>query len=196
MQFSLEAKIRKETARECRESGSIPAVVYGKDVPSTSISMNTSEFIKLYRQAGQNHVITLSVEKNKYSVLVHEAQRHPVTGAFLHIDFYVVNMKEKTHVEIPVVLVGTSQAVSEGAELIHSMSHIEVKCLPADIVDSFELDISPLDHSGKVLHVSDIKVDTKKFEILSPMDGAVASVHTHKSQKDAQETETATESAE
>ena len=76
---SLEAKIRTETARESRENGVIPAVVYGKDVPSTSIAVGVSSFVKVFREAGKNHVITLKVDKKSYSVLVHEVQRHPVT---------------------------------------------------------------------------------------------------------------------
>ena len=194
MEFSLEAKIRKETAKEARALWLLPAVVYGKDVPSTSINVNLSEFIKLYRQTGQNHIITLSVDKKKYPVLVHEAQRHPVKGDFLHLDFYVVNLKEKTHVEIPVKLIGVSKAVAEGGELHQTLNMIEVKCFPTDIVDSFELDISPLEHTGKVLHVSNLTIDSKKFEILSALDAAIVSVHAHKEHKTAETTqETATQ---
>jgi len=181
---SLEAKIRTETARECRENGSIPAVVYGKDVPSTSIAVGVSEFIKVFRVAGKNHVIDLKVDKKKYSVLVQEAQRHPVTGAFLHLDFLTVDMKAEVHVQIPVKLVGTSPAVVAGGELHQSLDALDVKCLPADIIDAFELDISLIDHVGKTLHVSDIIVDTKKFHVLSHADEAVVSVHAHKVHKE------------
>jgi len=181
---SLEAKIRTQTAREARESGVIPAVVYGKDVPSTSIAVGVSEFIKTFRSSGKNHVITLSVDKKKYSVLVQEAQRHPVTGAFLHLDFLTVDMKAEVHVQIPVKLVGVSPAVVAGGELHQSLDMLDVKCLPSDIVDAFELDISSIDHIGTTLHVSDIVVDTKKFHVLSHAEEAVVSVHAHKGHKE------------
>ena len=182
--YSLEAKIRTDIAKVARENGLIPANVYGKDTPSTMIAVGVSEFVKLYRTAGKNHVISLTVEKKKYDVLVHEAQRHPVTGAFLHLDFLTVDMKAEVHVQIPVKLVGVAPAVVAGGELHQSLHALDVKCLPKDIVDAFELDISTIEHTGTTLHVSDIKIDNKKFNILSHADEAVVSVHVHKEHKE------------
>ena len=180
---SLEAKIRKETAKETRLSGVIPAVVYGKDVPSTSIAVGVSEFTKIFREVGKNHVIELKVEKKTYSVLVQELQRHPVTGKPLHIDFITIDMKAKVHIQIPIVLTGTSPAVVEGGELHQNLHALDVKCYPADIVDNFTLDISSIDHIGKVLHVSDMTIDTKKFDLLTHLEEAIVSVHIRKEQK-------------
>lgn len=181
---TLEAKIRTESAREARENGAVPAVVYGKDVPSTNVKVGTSEFIRLYREVGQNHVFTLNVDKKSYSVLIQELQKHPVTGKPLHIDFLTVDMKAEVHVKIPVKLIGTSPAVVEGGQLHQSLEAIEVKCLPADIIEAFELDISGLDHMGKSLHVSDIQIDSKKFHVLSHSEEAVVSVHAPKKHKE------------
>jgi len=178
--YSLEAKIRTETARETRQNGLIPAVVYGKDTPSTMVALGVSEFIKTYRDAGQNHVITLTVEKKKYNVLVHEVQRHPVTGSFLHLDLLTVDMNAEVQVAIPVRLIGISPAVVSGGELHQALDAVTVKCLPKDIVDAFELDISTIEHTGTTLHISDIKIDTKKFAIVSHLEEAVVSVHAHK----------------
>ena len=175
--FSLEAKIRTETAKDTRTHNAIPAVIYGKDTPSTMVALAYSEFIKVYREAGKNHVIELNVDKKKYNVLVQEAQRHPVTGAFLHLDFLTVDMKAEVHVQIPVTLVGKSPAVLEGGQIHQALESIDVKCLPINIVDAFELDISSLDHMGKTLHVSDLVVDTKKFHILNHSEDAIVSVH-------------------
>lgn len=186
---NLEAKIRTETARETRENGEVPAVVYGKDVPSTSVKVGTSEFIRLYREVGKSHVFTLNVEKKSYSVLIQELQKHPVTGKPLHIDFLTVDMKAEVHVHIPVILVGTSPAVIEGGQVHQSLESIEVKCLPKDIVDAFEIDISALDHMGKTLHISDMKIDAKKFHVISHAEEAVVTVHAPKKHKE--ETESA-----
>lgn len=186
--FSLEAKIRTDEAKVARANGLIPANVYGKDTPSTMIAVGVSEFIKVYRTAGKNHVITLTVDKKKYDVLVHEAQRHPVTGAFLHLDFLTVDMKAEVHVQIPVKLVGVSPAVVAGGELHQSLHALDVKCLPADIIDAFELDISVIDHIDTTLHASDIKVDTKKFHVVTHMEEPVVSVHAHKGHKEDTET--------
>jgi large subunit ribosomal protein L25 len=185
--FSLEAKIRTEVAKIARVDGVIPAVVYGKDTPSTMLTVGVSEFIKVYRESGKNHVITLNVGKTKYSVLVQEAQRHPVTGAFRHLDFLVVDMKAPVHVQIAIKLVGTSPAILEGGQMHQSMETLDVKCLPSDIVDAFELDISSL-VMGHSLHVSDLVVNTKKFTVISHSEEAIVSIHAPKKAKDEDET--------
>lgn len=181
---SLEAKLRSETARETRESGLIPAVVYGKDVPSKTVSVSVSDFTRLFREVGQNHVFTLKVGKESHPVLVHELQRHPVTGKALHLDFLTIDMKKEVHVKIPVKLVGTSQAVLEGGQVHQVLEAVDVKCLPSDIIDAFELDIAGLDHIGKVLHVSDLIVDAKKFHVLNHAEDAIVSVHAVKEHKE------------
>lgn len=179
--FSLEAKIRTEVAKIARVDGVIPAVVYGKDTPSTMLTVGVSDFTRTYREAGKNHVISLTVGKTSYNVLVTETQRHPVTGAFRHIDFLTVDMKAVVNVQIPIKLTGTSPAILEGGQLHQSLDMLDVKCLPADIVDSFELDITPL-VMGHTLHVSDLKINTKKFQVLSNMEDAIVSVHVPKKQ--------------
>ncbi len=181
---SLEAKIRTETARDTRESGAIPAVVYGKDVPSTSVVISTSDFTRLYREVGKNHVFTLKVEKKEYPVLIQELQKHPVTGKALHIDFLTVDMKAVIHVQIPILLIGTSPAVVAGGQVHQSLHSLDVKCLPADVIDGFELDISSIDHIGKTLHVSDLVVDTKKYQVLSHAEVAIVGVHAVKEVKE------------
>ena len=178
--FSLEAKIRTEIAKIARVDGVIPAVVYGKDTPSTMLTVGVSEFIKVFREAWKNHVITLNVGKKSYNVLVTETQRHPVTGVFRHLDFLTVDMKSEVHVKIAIKLVGTAPAVMEGGQLHQSLDALDVKCLPADIIDAFELDISSLDHMGKTLHVSDLVVNTKKFNVLSHAEDAIVSIHAPK----------------
>ncbi len=185
--FSLEAKIRTEVAKIARVDGVIPAVVYGKDTPSTMLTVGVSEFIKVYRESGKNHVITLNVGKDKYNVLIQEAQRHPVTGAFRHLDFLVVDMKAPVHVQIAIKLIGTSPALLEGGQMHQSMESLDVKCLPADIVDAFELDTTSL-VMGHSLHVSDIVINTKKYTVLSHAEEAVVSIHAPKKVKEEDET--------
>lgn len=177
--FSLEAKIRTEYAKIARVDGVIPAVVYGKDTPSTMLTVTVSDFIKVYRESGKNHIISLNVEKKSYNVLVQEAQRHPVTGAFRHLDFLVVDMKAEVQVQIPIKLIGTSPASIEGGQLHQSLEMLNVKCLPTNIVDSFELDISSL-AMGHTLHVSDLVINAKKFNVISLPEDAIVTVHAPK----------------
>lgn len=180
--FSLEAKLRNENAKATRVKKRTPAVVYGKDITSTSISVDVSEFLKLFRQAWQNHVVTLTLEWKEHPVLIHEVVRHPVTHDFLHVDFLVIDMKADTYVDIPVVLTGTSPAVLEWCQIQQYLFNVEVKCKPKDIIDSLEIDISALTHAGQVLHVSDIIVDAKKHTITNNPEEPVVAVHEIKEQ--------------
>lgn len=86
---SIEAKIRNTPAGEARANGTIPAVVYGKDVPSTSIAVGVSEFVKIFRVLTKGETLSLTLEKKTYTVRLQEVQRHPVSGAFLHLDFVI-----------------------------------------------------------------------------------------------------------
>jgi len=181
--YKLEAKIRTDDARTTREAGRIPGVIYGKDVPSTKLSVGISEFVKIYREAGKSQLITVSLDGKKYNTLVQEAQRHPVRGNFLHLDFINVDMKSQVEVQIPIVLVGTSPAVVEGGQLHQTLQELTVKCLPGDIVESFELDISGLT-MGHSLHVSDIKLDEKKFEVINHLEDPVVGAQELKKQEE------------
>lgn len=193
--YSLEAKIRTDDARTTRENGLIPAVLYGKDVPSTKITLGTSELIKVYRDAGKSQLIELTVDGKKYNTLIQEVQRHPVRGNFLHLDFINVNMKEKVEVQIALVLTGNAPAVLEGGQLHQTLTSLTVKCLPKDIVEHFEVDISGLT-MGHTLHVSDLTIDTKKFEVINHAEDPVVSAHAPKKVEIEETTETTEAAAE
>lgn len=191
--YTLEAKIRTEDARTTRDQGMIPGVLYGKDVPSTKISFGVSEFIKVYREAGNSQIIVVTLDGKKYNTLVGEAQRHPVRGNILHIDLINIDMNRALEIEIPIILTGTSPAVIEGGQLHQSLMKLTVKCLPKDIVESFSLDVSTLT-IGHTLHVSDLKIDEKKFTLITPETETIVSAHVVKNLEE--ETETVEETPE
>ncbi len=169
---------------EIRHSKKIPAVVYGHGFAPKAVSVDNSEFLKVFRKAGGTHIVELSIDGKVQSVLIHETQRDPVRGDFWHIDFFAVNSKEKIHVQIPVILIGKSQAVVEGAEVVQNLHTIEVKVLPADLVDSIEVDITALVKVGDTVHVSDIIGNYKKFEIITPGTEAIISAGAPKEYSD------------
>jgi large subunit ribosomal protein L25 len=169
---------------DIRASKKVPAVVYGHAVAPIHVSVDASEFLKLFRKAGGTHLVDLTVEGKKMSVLIHETQRHPVSGDFLHIDFFAVSASEKIHVEIPVELVGKSQAVVEGAEVIQNIHMIDVKVLPADLVDKIEVDLGALVKVGDTIHVSDIASHYPKLEFITPGTESIASAAAPKEYSD------------
>jgi large subunit ribosomal protein L25 len=167
MEAILEAVKRtttgKNEARRTRMAGRIPAVVYGaqkagdKTAPE-QLSVDPKPFLRiLHSSSGFNTLITLKVEgSGDARVLVREVQLDPVTQHPLHADFYRVNMDRKITVTVPVVLRGESRGVKvDGGVLDFVHREVSVSCLPAEIPNAIEVDISNLG-IGDAIHVRDV----------------------------------------
>ncbi len=155
----------------------VPAVVYGHGITAQAVTVGASELLKIFRKSGKTHIVELTLDGKKQDVLIHDTQKAPVSGDFLHVDFFAVSATEKIHVQIPVHLVGTSPAQIQGGLVEQNMHTVEVKCLPKDLVDAFEADLSKIENLGEIIHVKDLSIDTKKFDILSDLEGAIVSIH-------------------
>jgi large subunit ribosomal protein L25 len=146
--------------------GSVPGVIYGKKCPSTPLSVDTSDLLRVFREAGYSHIIDLSLDGKKHQAIIHDVDVHPVSGQFLHVDFLAVSATDKLTVTVPITLVGESQAARDGAIIDHVLEDIEIRCLPADIPTELSVDISKLEKVGDVIRVADLSIDPKKHEIL------------------------------
>ncbi len=177
--FALNADKRTKEDRllDLRSSKMIPGIVYGKTQEPTQLKVDYSSFLKLYRKAGSNHIINLSLDSKGIDVLVHEVQKDPVTGDFTHIDFYAITAWQKIHVEIPVKFIGESQAKRDGAIIEEHLDIIELKCSPSDLIDFIEVDISALASMGDNIKVGDLKIDTSKYEILTDSETVIISAN-------------------
>lgn len=166
----MQAEIRNLDGKnkELRALKKIPAVVYGKNQEAISIVLDYSEFLKTFRKTWESHIINLQVGKKEIEVLVHDVQKEPVSGDFIHIDFFAITKGEKLTTHIKLSFVWNSIAVKEGGILEELHKEIEVKCLAKDLVDSFEVDLSILNEIEDVFRVSDLKLDSKKYEVLTP----------------------------
>lgn len=172
--LNAETRSTEGKISEVRAAKMIPAVVYGKSQEPISIKINYSEFLKLFRVSGESHIINLKVGKKSIDVLVHDLQRHPVSGDFRHIDFFAITKGQAVTTHIHFNFIGESAAVKEGAILDEHLKEIEVKCLPTDLVDSFDVDLSKLVEMGDHIKVSDLALGDK-FEVLTNADGVVVS---------------------
>ncbi len=169
---------QKRDAGECnktlRNSKIVPAVVYGHKQPATNIKLDASDLLRAYRIAKENHVVELSVDNKKMDVLFHEVQKAPVSWDIIHVDFYAITKGEKVHTHIPLVFIWSSKAKSEEWAIIEELvKQVEVKCLPQDLVDSFEVDLSKLEKTWDNIKVWDLVI-SDKFEVLSSMDEVIA----------------------
>lgn len=164
--MQLTAKKRTITGhkvKNLRSKGIIPATVYGKKISSENLEIDLKDFLKVYKTAGDTKLIDLKLESGKtIPVLIHQVQRHPVNDHILNIDFLGVDLKEMIRVKVPVVAVGESPAVVEkvGA-LLNPIREIEIECLPKDLPEKIEVNISTLAKLNDDIKVSAIKLGDK-----------------------------------
>ena len=161
--MQLKATPRKPLGKRSRRmlrEGKLPAVVYGHETEATPITLDRLEFQKVFVKAGRTHLVDLVLDGDRTEkVLVREIQTHPRRQGPIHVDFYQVNLQQKIEVEVPVHLSGESAAVKRGdADILHAMHTVRVECLPSDIPESFEVDITPLEEIDMELRVSELSV--------------------------------------
>lgn len=157
--YKLAAEPRIAKAKKIKNSGRIPAIVYGKHSDNEVVSLDKITFNQVFKEAGTSNLIELTIGDQKpFKTLIHDLQKNPMTEEIIHIDFFKVNMKEKIHAEVPLTFVGDSAAVvDQDGSMITPMDAIEVECLPADLPSEIEIDISILDDFEKSIKVSDLK---------------------------------------
>lgn len=167
----------KGAARKIRQGGNIPGVLYGPEVKPLNISLNPAELAAMIRREKRtNMLIDLNVgeEKKARKVIIRELQRDPITGAYEHVDFYQVSMKKKLHLAVHVHLAGIASGVkNSGGILEHVTREIEIACLPSDIPERVEVDVSALE-IGDSVHVRDLKIE--KVDILTDLHQTIATV--------------------
>lgn len=153
-------EIRGKHVARLRREGVLPAVVYGHGHESEAIQLDAREFETLRRHAGRNALLDLKVGSSRATpVIVHGLQTHPVNRSTLHVDFFVVRMTEELTVDVPITIVGQAEAAEQGGgTLLHLLSSITVRALPANIPQGLDLDVTPLVDFDTVLHVRDLQV--------------------------------------
>jgi large subunit ribosomal protein L25 len=164
---ALTAQSRKGTgkgaARTLRRQALIPAVFYGPEVDPVNLSLKYRDLEKLIKTgAGENVIIDLAIETGEstlsHRAMLKEIQMDPVKQTILHVDLYEISMDKKIEVEVPITLTGTAKGVSDEGGILQQVSRtLEISCLPDNIPDSFELDVTDL-NIGDSLHVSDLNI--------------------------------------
>ena len=180
--FSLSAKVRKikgKKVKTLRKKGILPAVLYGPEIKtSLPLELEEKEFEKVYQETGESSLISLQVlgKKEKYSVLIHEVARDPLTEKPIHVDFYQPRLEEEVQVTVPIIFEGVSPAVkSLGGTLVKNVSEIEIKALPQKLPHEIRVDISSLKTFEDHILVKDLKLP-EGVKILKDPEEIIASV--------------------
>jgi large subunit ribosomal protein L25 len=172
--FSIEAQIRAkdENCKHLRKARKLPAVVYGKSQEATSLTLNSSDFLRLFRKAGESNIINLKFDKNEIEVLVHNFQKDPVSGEFTHVDFFALTRGEKLKAMIHLNFTGVSEAIKEGAVLEELVKEVEVSVLPKDLVDHIDVDLSALKEFDSNIKASELNIPST-MTLLTPAEEVI-----------------------
>ena len=164
----------KGVARKLRAAGRVPAVLYGADVESTPLSVDSKElFHLLHTGAGSNVLVDLVVDGHEHLAIPRDVQRDHIHGRFIHLDFLAVRRDEKIHITVPVRVVGESVGVKAGGVVEHHLWEVEVECLPEDVPEAIEVDITELE-IGMSLRVSDLVAPSGAAILANPEESVVA----------------------
>jgi large subunit ribosomal protein L25 len=191
----LSGKIREKTGKvatkEVRRNGEIPAVLYGlKD--NLSFSVFPGNLKDILKAKGQNALIDLSLEGDKQrKVILKEFQSHPLKELWVHVDFLEVDVSKTVKVNVDVHLIGKSAGEKMGGLVNQVLKSIHVECLPADIPQFVDLDVTNVE-LDQVLHVSDLTL-SDKIKVLHRPNEAVVTVHLEKVKEEKAEEEVVAE---
>ena len=170
--LKLNAKKRTVTGRkvkQLRQKQILPANIYGKDVKSLAIELQSKEFKSLFSLAGETNIVNVSVDKEAKPrpVLINNVQLDPVTDEFLHVDFRQVDLTKKVTVMVPLEIKGESPAAIKGGVLVRLVSEVEIEALPADLPDKLEVDISGLEEIGQGITLKQVPIEVAKVKFLA-----------------------------
>lgn len=142
--------------KRLRNTGSTPAVVYGRKVAPLNVQVDTKTFTKILQgSASDNILVSLKLENGEQLALVQEVQHDHLKGGITHVDFHAIAMDEEIHAEVPVEVVGEAPGLKFGG-LVEAIHHtLEVRCLPKDLPEHISVDVSSLE-LGKSIHVGEI----------------------------------------
>lgn len=190
---TLTAKSRTITGKkvkQLRRLGQIPAAVYGHDRQSQAISMQRSDYEQIFSDAGTSTLVDLVIDGTQpVKVLLHEPQIHPVTGALVHADLYVVKMTEKLQTEIPLEFVGESPAVIDLEGTLNIvLDTLTVQCFPDKLVPVIEVSIANLKTLEDIIRLEDIKLPDG-IEVLAEGDEVIATITPPRSEEELAELE-------
>lgn len=185
--FILNAEARhdmgKGASRRLRHAGKVPAIIYGAGKDPVAITLQHNEVIhQIENEAFFSHILTIKMDSQEENAIIKDLQRHPSKPVILHMDLQRVSATDKIRVQVPLHFVNEAQApgVREGGLVTHSLTEVEVQCLPKDLPEYIEADLAELDLNA-IFHLSDLKlpngIELVELSHGEGHDQAVASIH-------------------
>lgn len=160
--------------RKIRESGEIPAIIYGKSIESKPVAVNSIELMKTLREEGKNTIINLSVDGSSYAVMLYDLQTNPLKSEIVHADFHIVDMQADIQVEVPINLTGDAQGVKDGGVLQQPLYEVTINVKPGKIPQTIEVDITNLG-VNETISIKDLP-ENKDYTFVQDEEQVIASI--------------------
>ena len=209
-QFEIQATVRKSVgngpARSLRRDGKIPAVLYGPQTEPIMLAVTVKDLEQVLKNSNVGQIILKLVIQNGKKItkpaMIKEMQTDPISRAYLHVDFYEIDMQRPIKVMVPVITRGKSVGVEVGGMLQVVRRELEVQCLPGDIPEAIEIDISDLD-IGDSIHVEEIPLGENaeftadiNFTVITVLSPKVEALEEEEAEEELEEGEEAAEGEE
>ena len=177
--ITLSAKKRKDTGKKVkkmREKGILPAVLYGPKIESQPLEIDLKEFEKVYEEAGETSLISLTLGKENFLVLIHAVEIDVLSQKAIHVDFYQPRLDEEIEAMIPLVFEGEAAAVRDfGGTLVKNIHEIEVKALPQNLPHEIKVNIEKLKTFQDNILIKDLSLP-QEVKVLKEADEVVVFV--------------------
>lgn len=176
--------------KKLRKQGQVAGNIFGQEFKSQAVMIDFKDFIKTYRIAKETGVVYLQLNKDEIPVLIQPLQKHPVSDIILHVDFRKVDLSKKIETDVPVKIIGASEAVDQkGGVLLTQTTTLKIDARPENIPSQIEVDISSLKEINQEIKVADLpKKDV--YAIKDPPEKVIVSVVAHKEEAVVPETTT------
>lgn len=160
MAFKMSAVKREIKGEKVRKEGLLPAVIYGAGGENDSLSLSYNEFSKIYNEAGESSLVDLDVDNKDFGkILIHDVQYDPVSGRVSHVDLLRIDMNKPISASVELRFVGESAAIKEaGGTLVKNIEHVEIECLPKDLLNHIDVDLSVLKTFDNSVTVADLNI--------------------------------------
>lgn len=155
--------IGRNAIKKIKTDGMVPGVIYGSNQEPVNLQINGRELLNLLsRASGENILVELEIEdgseKQNALAMIQEVQHHPLQREIVHVDFHAVSAHETVSAEVPIETVGEAVGVKvQGGLLEHILRYLEVECLPRDLPQIIQVDVTNLD-VGQALHVRELNL--------------------------------------
>ncbi len=173
--LSLQKIEPEEKSKDIRQKGQVMVNLYGPEIKNDSLKADYKDLFKVFLETGFSGLISLKIGEKTVPALVHEVQKDPLTGEFIHVDFYSPKLKEKIHAKIPLVFEGESLAVKDGGTLVKNVQEVEVKALPQSLPKEIRVNIESLKTLDDEILIKDLQIP-QDVEVLKSPEEIVAHV--------------------